>query len=158
MGSEGDRAFSSYFEVAEPRLRAALVAAFGPEDGREAAADALAWGWSNWDRLQSMRNPDGYLYRVGRNQALRNRSQRAHVGLTDHPDDGWRAPEFEPALGASLASLPERQRVSVWLVHGLGYTLADSALVLGCSRSTVATHVRRALATLRLGLEAKSES
>lgn len=153
--------FSAYFAEVEPRLRQALTAGFGPEDGREAAADALAWGWRNWDRLQNMRNPDGYLYRVGRNQALRQRSS-AHRQVRpqpiDHPIDGWHDPEFEPALAQFLALLPQQQRTCVWLVHGLGYTQAHVGRMLGCSRSTVAAHVRRALLSLRAGLEVPSES
>ncbi|MEM9131642.1 MAG: sigma-70 family RNA polymerase sigma factor [Actinomycetota bacterium] len=105
-----------------------------------------------------MRNPDGYLYRVGRNHALRNRADNSHLPIVDMPEPEWSAPQFEPELRAFMASLPEQQRVSVWLVHGLGYTLADAAGLLGCSRSTVAAHVRRALTTLRRRLEVTSES
>jgi hypothetical protein len=33
-----------------PRLRAGLVAAYGPEVGIEAASEALAYGWEHWHR------------------------------------------------------------------------------------------------------------
>jgi hypothetical protein len=55
--------FTKFARNAEPRLRHALVAAYGPDVGREAAAEAIAYGWENWERLQSMDNPIGYLYR-----------------------------------------------------------------------------------------------
>jgi len=32
----------------EPRLRRALVAAYGSDRGREAAAEALAYAWEHW--------------------------------------------------------------------------------------------------------------
>jgi hypothetical protein len=47
----------------------ALAAAAGIEAGREATAEALAYGWEHWDRVGSMENPVGYLYRVGRSKA-----------------------------------------------------------------------------------------
>lgn len=153
MRERDEHDFSSYFAAVEPRLRSALVAGFGQEDGREACAHALAWGWGNWERLRLMENPDGYLYKVGRNHAV-HQLARVRKGLAlDQDEEHWEAPDFEPALAQFLAALPERQRVCVWLVHGLGHTLAETAALLGCSRSSVATHVRRALTALRQGLE-----
>ncbi len=58
-------AFSEFMIQAEPQLRRALVASFGADAGRDATADALAWGWEHWDRLREMTNPTGYLFRVG---------------------------------------------------------------------------------------------
>ena len=161
VGDQTGLDFRAYFEHAEPRLRNALVAGFGPDDGREAAAEALAWGWRNWDRLQTMDNPNGYLYRIGRNRVLRQRARergRVDVRTLDDLPDRWQYPEFEPGLAGFLELLPRQQRTCVWLVHGLGYTLADVAGMLGCSRSTVAAHVRRALMVLRSDLEVPSES
>ena len=43
-------------------MRRALVAGFGAVVGREAAADALAWAWQNWERVQEIESPVGYLY------------------------------------------------------------------------------------------------
>lgn len=150
-GAEDD--FGTYFRDVEPRLRAALVAVFGPDDGREACADALAWGWTNWELLKSMENPDGYLYRVGRNQMVRHRQRESRYRELPSVREQWKDHEYEPALIKFLAELPERQRVCVWMVHGLGHTLAETARLVGCSRSSVATHVNRALGALRSGLE-----
>jgi DNA-directed RNA polymerase specialized sigma24 family protein len=43
--------FDEFVETADPRLRRALVAAYGTSVGREAALDALSWAWEHWDRL-----------------------------------------------------------------------------------------------------------
>lgn len=43
--------FEDWYEAVEPRVRAALVARYGPEVGREAAAAALAWAWEDWDQV-----------------------------------------------------------------------------------------------------------
>lgn len=64
-------AFTEFAKDVEPRLRLALVAAFGVEVGLEATAEALAYGWENWDSLSSRPNPAGYLFGVGRNKARR---------------------------------------------------------------------------------------
>jgi len=40
----------------------------GQVSGREVAQEALEYGWEHWERLRSMENPVGYLYKVGRPQ------------------------------------------------------------------------------------------
>lgn len=57
--------FTSFCTEVEPRLRRALVAAYGPDLGSDAAADAFAWAWEHFDRVDDMANPAGYLWRVG---------------------------------------------------------------------------------------------
>lgn len=152
MDSHQREQFAAFFDAAERRLRLALIGAFGVETGRDAAAEALAWGWQNWERLQEMDNPTGYLYRVGRTSGLRAIERAAgttHIGDVDVQPSAWEMPSYEPNLATFLADLPEQQRVAVWMVHGLGFTNQEVADLLECSRSTVATHVRRALAKLR---------
>ena len=149
-----EREFAAFFADVEQRLRLSLIAAFGYHVGRDAAADALAWGWGNWDRLRAMDNPVGYLYRVGQTRALKEIAREGSAGGdSNRVSAGFELPEFEPQLRALLSELTEQQRVSVWLVHGLGYRQREVAELLGCSISTIATHVRRGVAALRVGLE-----
>lgn len=68
--------FELFFKDAEPRLHDALPACFGSELGREATADALAYGWEHWDRVASMENPIGYLFVVGRDRGRKARGRR----------------------------------------------------------------------------------
>jgi DNA-directed RNA polymerase specialized sigma24 family protein len=140
--------FRAFFESAEPRLRRALVAAYGPDRGREAAAEALAFAWERWGEVRAMSNPIGYLYRVGQSRT-RSRKKRA---VFDRPDES--EPWVEPGLAAALARLSERQRVAVVLVHGFGWTLRDVADLTGTATTTVQNHVERGLARLRRALEA----
>lgn len=103
-----------------------------------------------------MENPIGYLYRVGRNEALKEvRLQSRHFLESTAP--GFEFPDYEPALASFLSELSEHQRVAVWMVHGLGYSHGEVAEVLECSKPSVATHVRRALAKLRSGLEVNAD-
>ena len=62
------KTFSAFVEEHEAPLRHALTARFGLDIGKEAAADALAYGWEHWSRVSTMENPVGYLYTVGRDR------------------------------------------------------------------------------------------
>ena len=139
--------FTRFFEDAEPRLRIALSARLGQERGREAAAEALSYAWENWDRVSTMDNAVGYLYRVG--QSKSRVPMRRHLWAI--PDVDY--PDFEPELPRALDRLSKNQRVSVVLVHGFGWSHGEVAELLGCAPPTVATHVRRALERLQRALE-----
>ena len=151
MASVATESFTDFARTALVRVRAGLIAGFGPERGAEATAEALAYAWEHWDRLRDMQNPSGYLYHVGRTHALRAlRSQRRKPRL---PSARQEEPRWvEPALQQVLSELPRRQREAVFLVHGYGYSLQDVADLWGVRRSTVQAHVDRALAKLRAKL------
>ena len=136
---------------AEPRLRRALVAAYGPDRGREATAEALGYGWEHWERVKTMENPVGYLYRVGQS---RTRPRRLRL-VFERPE--FREPLVEPALRHALTTLTERQRTAVVLVHGFGWTLREVAEMTGIKLTTVQNHVERGLARLRTELEVAAD-
>jgi RNA polymerase sigma-70 factor (ECF subfamily) len=147
--------FVEFVRVAEPRLRRALAAAYGPLIGREAALDALSWGWEHWDRLSGMSNPVGYLYRVGQTRAGRHVSYRAQLAQVNG-DDASDPPEhtdFEPELPAALRTLTEQQRTAAVLVHGYGVPLREAAELMEVSVATVRKHCERAMKHLRAALE-----
>lgn len=144
--------FEGFFTEAEPRLRHALVAAVGREHGREATAEALAYGWEHWPDVQRMSNPIGYLYRVGRSRVRvrRRRITFYPMAMSDVPvDGGSRIPDVEPGLARALRSLSERQRIAVFLVHGAGWTRREVADLLGISVTSVGSHLDRGLEKLR---------
>ena len=130
-------------------------AGFGAVVGREAAADALAWAWQNWERVQAIESPVGYLYRVGRTLALRSDARDVPVA---EPAGTASSPEysFEPGLAPAIAGLSEAQRCAVVLVVGFGYTLREAGEVLGVTASTVHRDSERALARLRSELEVEN--
>lgn len=138
--------FTDFVEAHESRLRESLMAAFGGEAGRDAAADALEYGWEQWDRVRDMENPVGYLFTVGRNRHRRALRRRQPVF---DPVDAARIPDVEPKLPVALAALSQRQRIVVVLVHGYGWSQNEVGELLGLSRSSVRNHLERALATLR---------
>lgn len=141
--------FEEFATTTARRVRAALVAAYGPDVGIDAAAEAMAYGWENWDRLEAMSNPAGYLFRVGQTAA---RSLRRPHGLLPEPP-AHEMPHIEPALVPALNQLSEHQRICVVLVHGFGWSQVEVAELLDIAPPTVRTHLSRALARLKTSLE-----
>ena len=128
-------------------MRRALVAAYGVEVGSEAAADAMAYAWEHWEKVQTLDNPAGYLYRVGQSAARRYRPRRPIALPMLPPGEEWA--EVRPELPGALARLSGRQRAAVLLVHAHGETYADAAATLGMSISTLRNHLARGMNRLR---------
>lgn len=145
--------FASFVEEAGGRLRLALIARYGPDKGAEVTADALAYAWEHWDRIRAMHNPAGYLFRVGQSRARRGVFRPAP--RLERPVNTYRAPWVEPGLEAAIESLSPRQRTSIVLVHGFGWTITEVAEVLGIGFSSVKRHLERGMTRLRddLGVE-----
>lgn len=145
----GEDEFKRFVEEVEPRLHRALVAHYGWEAGREAAAEALAFAWEHRSRVLGMDNPTGYLFRVGQSAARRlDRTGPLFEQPQETPE-----PWVEPRLGPLLAALSERQRVAVVLIHGYGWSAAEVAELIGVSRNTALSHLERGLRQLRSQLE-----
>ncbi|NOX21989.1 MAG: hypothetical protein GXP36_02725 [Actinobacteria bacterium] len=144
--------FTEFVDGCQLRLRHALMAAFGPETGRDAAAEALAFGWEHWDRVSVMENPVGYLYRVGQTQGRRMTKRRAPILP---PVDTGAMPWVEPGLPAAMNRLTHRQRQVVFLLHAYGWSMTEVAELLGISKATVQSYSDRAMRRLRRSLKVK---
>jgi RNA polymerase sigma factor (sigma-70 family) len=145
----GGVSFDAFAREAGPRLRRALVAAYGIDLGVDAAAEAMAYAYERWDELATLRNPNGYLYRVGQTAARRGRRQPPRLPVPDPAE----LPDVEPALVPALEALSEQQRVVVVLVAGLQWRQSEVAELLEISHASVRTHLERGLAHLRHELE-----
>ena len=143
--------FTAFVGEIEPRLYRALVATYGPTDGREATVDALSWAWEHWSRLRDVDNKLGYLYRVGQSAVRRFGSRPVPIRLLQAVAS--RIPEITPELVPALAKLPTQQRTVVVLVYAYSWSQAEVADVLGVSASTVHEHLSRAIERLRAELE-----
>jgi RNA polymerase sigma factor (sigma-70 family) len=93
-----------------------------------------------------MKNPAGYIYRVGRSRVRRWRTPAAgSVTFDVDHRESW----VEPGLLPALERLSPRQRTVVVLMEGYGHTPQEVADLLGVSRSSVRRHGERALRKLR---------
>lgn len=143
-------AFAKFFEATEPLVRRALVSRFGPELGRDATAEGFTVAWRSWDRVCSMDNAPGYVYRTAERWASRHRPPI--IGVQDEPATEDRYEDLE--LSAALESLSPRQRQAVVLVEGFGLSHREAAELLGCKRTSLQNHVERGMSRLRKSLEA----
>jgi len=139
--------FTRFVEEVEPRLRRALVATYGPVDGREALVDALSWAWENWERACEIHHPVAYLYRVGQSAVRRFGPRPLPVGVLSAASAEF--PEVLPELWSALARLSAQQRTIVLLVHAHQWSQAEVAELLGINPSTVREHLNRGLSRLR---------
>ncbi len=149
MRTGGFDSFVTWARDAEPRVRQALTAGFGPQVGRDATADAFAHAWEHWSDVETKANPVGYVFGVGRNLARQASRRRPLVFPDVQPH---RMPDVEPGLPAALAGLPERQRVVVTLLHGYDWTMKEVAELLGIEKTSVQNHAERGLSRLRQDL------
>lgn len=138
-------AFSEFFRASEAKLRQSLTPALGVDLASDATAEALAYGWENWDRVGQMENPIGYLFKVGRSKGRRMNRRRPILAPVPASD----VLHVEPGLPRALERLSERQRTVVMLVHCYQWTHSEVAETLGISRSSVQNHVERAMKSLR---------
>ena len=141
--------YTEFFGLVELRLRQALIASFGPEVGREASAEALAYGWEHWNRVSVMDNPVGFLYRVGQTHAGRLR-RRDRVVLPSGAVNS--TPWVEPGLPKALRRLSDRQRTVVVLTLAYEWSMSEVAGLLGVSKATVQSYSNRAQQRLRRSL------
>lgn len=58
----------------------------------------------------------------------------------------------EPGLKAAMASLSERQRAVVVLLHAFDWSMSEAAELLGVSKAAVQSYERRAMRKLQKGL------
>lgn len=142
--------FTEFVEDCQLRLRQALMASFGPETGRDAAAEALVYGWENWDRVSAMDNPVGYLYRVGQTSGrkmVKRKTPRFPAVAVD------KMPWVEPGLPDAMRRLPRKQREVVFLLHAYDWSMSEVAELLGVSKATVQSYSDRAMRRLRRSLK-----
>ena len=142
--------FTRFATGAAPRLNQALISVAG-DAGRDAASEALLYGWQHWDRVSRMENPAGYLYRVGLSRVRRSQRRKQHLVFPEPPDG--ELPWVEPKLPGALAGLSGKQRATVMLVHGFGWTVREVADLMGVSAGTVQKHDERAMRKLRSSLK-----
>jgi RNA polymerase sigma factor (sigma-70 family) len=147
-------AFTEFVGHEGLRLRKVLTARYGVETGGDIYAETLAWAWQNWDKLDDMQNPVGYLYRVAQSSSRPHRRWMRRNAFPANIPERWHLDE-DPSLFDSLRSLPDAQRVAVLMVHGHKWTYSEVAEVLDCSVAAVTNHVHRGLAALRRLLEAE---
>ena len=117
----------------------------------EAVDEAMARAFQRWPRVQALDNPGGWVYRVGLNWSrsfLRRALRPAPTWVTADRlvDDGN---TLDPTIDRALAQLSIEQRAVVVCRLLIGYSEAQTALVLGVRPGTVKSRLARATARLQ---------
>jgi len=140
--------------------------------GDQAAAedvtqDALVSAYRALARFRGEASIDTWFYRIVVRQAysyLRWRNVRERFGAVeaDRAYDPTAPPPGDPALRQRIAealdSLPRNQRDAFVLVHMEGFTVIETAEIMGKAVGTVKSHLHRALEKLRAQLRETFES
>lgn len=146
--------------------RSLLALALAVSPSRSAAEDlvqdSLIVAYRDWERVQRLDDPEAWVRRILLNKAasvyrrrmteikaLRRLSGRPHPPVS--PD----LPGAVESIWTEVRRLPKRQVQVIALRFVEGLTLEEIGSVLGCSKESVNTHLRRARARLnrRLDLE-----
>jgi RNA polymerase sigma factor (sigma-70 family) len=140
------------------RLRRGFVARFGVELGSDVLSETLTWAWEHRERLTSLTNPAGYLFRVGQSEARRHVrwSRGANQFAIDRDLAASAIPELDWEVLQALRKLKPDERVSVLLVHGYGFSYREVAELLNLSEANITNHIHRGLRKLRRILKDES--
>ncbi len=147
--------FEEFFEREKAALYGALcLVVHDRHEAEDLTQDAFVRVFVRWDRVSTMDDPRGYLYRTAMN-AFRSRYRRALLALKRSSgalpgDDQFAEVEARDATVRALASLSPRQRAAVVLTDLLGFRSDEAAKILGIRASTVRMHVSRAHAALKV--------
>lgn len=140
--------------VVRPRLVGALVLFCGSAPlAEELAQEALARAYERWPRVETMRSPEAWTYRVAFNLA-RSAARRRAAERRALRRMNSRAPVLPDAATAlavrhAVLALPSRQRAAIVARFYAGLSVAETAEALGCAAGTVRALTAQAIASLR---------
>jgi RNA polymerase sigma factor (sigma-70 family) len=153
--------FDKFYKLYQPRLVRFLKSQASDTGwAEEVADDAMMAAWDKWDDLLTCERPDSWLFMVA-TRKLRQLEARARERCCLDEDlassegdlrlaaatDEWVEDHID--LIAGLRSLPRRQCEVIGLYYLVGYTLPETAQILGIQESAAEKHLNRGLESLR---------
>jgi RNA polymerase sigma factor (sigma-70 family) len=146
--------FEVFFDREAVTLFRRLYAVTGDAgEAEEIMQDAFLALWERWDRVRTMEDPTGYLYRTSMN-VFRKRGRRAALAIRKRlalvPDAVPFADiDAQQDVVAALRILTPRQRAAIVLLDVLDYSSEDAGKALGVTAGTARGLASRARETLR---------
>jgi RNA polymerase sigma-70 factor (ECF subfamily) len=153
---EVERVYASHY-VAFCRMAAAVTG--GAETGRDAVQEGFARGLAALDTYRGDGPLPAWLWRIVLRAALDGRRARDATAADELAADACEPtlphPDRDPELADALASLPDRQRLIVFLRYFADLSHADIAAIAGVETGTVSATLAQAKAALarRLALD-----
>ena len=131
--------FEPWYLCEHPKVVAALTWVAGDTDvAAEAADEAFARAYADWQRVGRMASPGGWVYRVALN-VVRRRMRRMALEQRTFAPPAAVAEAVDREIWTVVRQLPERQRVAVVLRYLLDLPEKEVAKAMGVSRGTVAS-------------------
>src|SRR5262249_10534494 len=123
--------------------------------------EAFVAVFERWQRIASMEDPTGYLYRTAMNM-FRKRYRRGLLATrrtlrVAAPPDPLAEVEARDAAFRVLSRLTPRQRAAAVLTDLLGYPSEEAARMLGIRASTLRMHASVGRAALRGSMGERDE-
>jgi RNA polymerase sigma factor (sigma-70 family) len=154
LAGERSAGFAGFFERENRGLLKFLYFVTGNAgDAADLMQDAFLRVWERWDRIQTVDDPQAYLYRVALNgSSKRVRSlQRAarRVVTPDSVPDAFAEVDQREDVQRLLRSLAPRQRAALVLVDMYGYSSEAAGRIMRIRPSTVRALATQARASIR---------
>jgi RNA polymerase sigma-70 factor (ECF subfamily) len=146
-------AFGDFYEERYRDLaRACLLLTGSAAEGEDLAQEAMARVLERWDRISTMDDPEGYLYRTALNlhrNAIRRLAVAARRSVHRPPVDDPDATDRRLDLLRAIRTLPRAQREALVLVEWHGFTAEEAGRILGIEPASVRGRLHRARESLR---------
>ena len=155
------KSFEQFFKSERPAMIALAYATSGSRAvAEDITQEAFLAAHRNWERVGALDNPGTWIRRVVINKSIslvrgRNVAKRAlrRLGVSSEQIEIEAVPAETEHIWVEVRRLPKRQRQVVALRYVGQLTMVEIGEVLGCSKETVNTHLRRANKSLALRLE-----
>ena len=156
VGVREDQAFTAYVEARGQHLvRVAYLLTGDHQLAQDLVQSVLSRALLSWGRLSQLDDVDAYLRKAVVNARTSWwRKVSRHEALVDLRPliEAPVSYEDRGVLVSQLARLPYNQRAVLVLRYFEDLPDAQIAAILGCAESTVRSHARRGLTTLRITL------
>ena len=156
MSDQRDDEFTDFVVDHGARLlRTACLLTGDAHLGEDLLQTALAKAYGSWAKVRQAEHPGAYVRRLMVNAHLSwlrrlTHTERVLETIPDRPTGDFQAAHAETdELRAALLGLSPRVRTALVLRYFDDLGEAETAQLMGCSRSTVNNHVTRGLAALR---------
>ncbi len=145
-----------YAQEHDPLVRALLVVTADSDLAADLVAEAFSRAYERWNRVQSLDNPTGWVYRVAVN-LLRRRSRRQRIERTllRRVPGSVSTVEIDsvPEIWPAIARLPSRQREAVALRYVADLSERQVAEAMGVAEGTASATLAAARRRLAADLE-----
>lgn len=148
--------FADFYVGCHASVSAALAVTLGDATlARDAVDEAMTRAAERWPQVRELDRPAGWVYRVGVNWATswRRKWSLRPTHPTDELDRAHHDVFPDLDLMRQLATLPLRQRQMLVLRYALGFSVEETAAILGVAAGTVKSGVHRAGQRLRDEME-----